>query len=428
MLERLRAMRRRRLRQARLDELLREWRSLVARMPAAAPVPAPVRRLVVLPADPATVNGSRGDEAMLCATVQTVRRYSPELVVAVLANGEKADAAVRALGLQPLGGWRDGGSLTELLAAIEGFGADGLAVMGADVMDGCYDVLRSARFALIADLAARRGLRSTILGFSFNRAPTASLAAVFDALGTAARVHVRDGLSIERFRRFTGAQATLVADSAFLLKPAPPNERLEAVHAWAARRREAGDRVLGFNTHNKLYGIASEAQAAAQLGPLAELLGELSSSCNVSWLMLAHDFRDISHDNMCLRPLAAALRERLGERLLYPQSDWSSAEIKALCGDIDGVVTGRMHLAIASLGRGTPVACQTYQDKFHGLFDHFDLPRELLVEDDAGLDTEQFGALLRGFIDSLPALREQISRKLPDVESLAARNFDVLVR
>lgn len=428
MLGKLREMRRRRYRQARLDDLVREWRSLAAQPAPTATAPAPVRRLVVLPADPATVNGARGDEAMLRSTVQAVQRHMAGLAVGVITEGEVGAAAAHALGFESIGGWRQDGSLAAPLAAIDAFGADGLAVMGADVMDGYYDVLRSTRFALIADLAARRGLRSTMLGFSFNRSPVEELARVFDLIGPATRVHVRDAPSLERFHRFTRARATLVADSAFLLEPAAANPRLDEVRAWAARRREAGDRVIAFNTHAKLYGIESEQQAATRLLPLAELLAELSTSCNVSWLMLPHDFRPATYDDMCLRPLAAALRGRLGERLLHPSSAWSSPEIKALCGSVDGVATGRMHLAIAGLGRGTPVACQTYQDKFQGLFEHFGLPQKLLLHDDAAFDVHSLGTMLRDFIASLPVLRELIERRLPDVASLAARNFEVLVR
>ncbi len=428
MLGKLREMRRRRYRQARLDGLVREWRAAAARPAPGKTATAPVRRLAVLPADPGTINGSRGDEAMLCSTVQAVKRHRPDLVVGVITDGDAGAEAARSLGFEAIGGWRHDGSLTAPLAAIEAFGADGLAVMGADVMDGYYDLLRSARFALIADVAARRGLRSTMLGFSFNRSPVEDLARLFDLIGPATQVHVRDVPSLERFHRFTRARATLVADSAFLLEPAAANPRLDEVHAWAARRREAGDRVIAFNTHAKLYGIESEQQAAARLVPLAELLAELSTSCKVSWLMLPHDFRPATYDDMCLRPLAAALRGRLGERLMHPPSAWTAPEIKALCGSVDGVATGRMHLAIASLGRGTPVACQTYQDKFQGLFEHFGLPQELLLHDDAALDVHGLGTMLRDFIASLPALRELIQRKLPDVTSLAARNFEVLVR
>jgi polysaccharide pyruvyl transferase WcaK-like protein len=50
-----------------------------------------------------------------------------------------------------------------------------------------------------------------------------------------------------------------------------------------------------------------------------------------------------------------------------------SWEIKALSGQVDLVLTGRMHLAIAALGMGTPAFCTVYQGKFEGLMQMFEL-------------------------------------------------------
>ena len=44
---------------------------------------------------------------------------------------------------------------------------------------------------------------------------------------------------------------------------------------------------------------------------------------------------------------------------------------------VDLVLTGRMHLAIAALGMGTPPLCVAYMDKFEGLFHLFDIASRL---------------------------------------------------
>ena len=99
----------------------------------------------------------------------------------------------------------------------------------------------------------------------------------------------------------------------------------------------------------------------------------------VSWLLLPHDFRGERGDNAALAPLAQRVGATLGERVLHAGEPLSAAQLKAMAGVTDGIVTGRMHLAIAALGRGVPVAALTYQDKFQGLWTHFDLPLDLLL-------------------------------------------------
>ncbi|WP_143437981.1 hypothetical protein [Hydrocoleum sp. CS-953] len=60
-------------------------------------------------------------------------------------------------------------------------------------------------------------------------------------------------------------------------------------------------------------------------------------------------------------------------------------EIKAIVKNIDCVLIGRMHLGITCLGQGTPIACITYQGKFQGLYQYFNLeplfiePKKLFV-------------------------------------------------
>jgi polysaccharide pyruvyl transferase WcaK-like protein len=72
---------------------------------------------------------------------------------------------------------------------------------------------------------------------------------------------------------------------------------------------------------------------------------------------------------------------------------------------------------------GVPVLCLTYQDKFEGLYNHFDLPREHLLPPKI-FDTEGAleDAMLR-FLSALPDLRRTVAQEQPRVAELAQTNF-----
>jgi hypothetical protein len=73
-------------------------------------------------------------------------------------------------------------TLAGFVEAIRRTRPDALVLVGADVMDGHYGPLFTARRLLAADLIAREGVPTVITGFSFNSHPHPLLAGVFDAL------------------------------------------------------------------------------------------------------------------------------------------------------------------------------------------------------------------------------------------------------
>jgi len=160
---------------------------------------------------------------------------------------------------------------------------------------------------------------------------------------------------------------------------------------------------------------------------VARVLTRLSAERQVSWLLLPHDFRGARGDNACLAPLAQRVAEALGPRLLHAAGPWSAAELKAIAGATDAVFTGRMHLAIAALGQGVPVAALTYQGKFHGLWQHFALSTDLLMAPADALDATQLEVLLRRLLDDIEPLGQQVRQQLPQVHALAAANLAPLL-
>lgn len=385
------------------------------------------QRLLVLPSDPGTLIGARGDEAMIQAVVHHLRCTAPELQVAVVTASAEASAAAAAMGFTPLQVWDGSYSLSALLDAAAKFKPDRAVVVGADIMDGYYGPLTPSLQLAIADLLSLHGVRTSVLGFSFNATPHRWLRRAFNRVGPRLALNVRDPISFERFARFTRATAQLVADVAFLLPPDSQAAGVAAVTQWIQQRRASGDLVLGFNLHPMLIKGATAAQVEMLVVATAQAMIRISSLRPVSWLLLAHDYRGALGDDTCLEPLFLRLASSaVSQRVHRVTGARSAAELKALTGLTDGILTGRMHLAIASLGMGVPVLGFSYQDKFEGLFRHFGLSRSLLLSAAQVADVEYLERAITGFIDELDSLRSRVATHLPDVKAASARNLAAL--
>lgn len=406
-----------------LFEITRSMRRRAAHRPA-GPLP-PLTRLLVLPPDPVTLVGARGDQAMLQGAVDELRMDIPDLDVIVATASDEADAAAHAMGYESLRVPPIAAPFEWLVEQVDSLGINGVALLGADMLDGHYSAVFSARALQMIDTLARHGLRASVLGFSFNDKPMPVLKGVFNALSGATHLHTRDPVSQARLHAFTRARSTLVADAAFMLRPERGTPGLREVEAWVERQREAGHLVLGYNIHR---GLVSSLKAGAATDLVSRSITALAGSAtqhDIRWLLLPHDYREQCHDDHCLQPLSDGLRAR-GVQHHYAREPLSAGELKAVTGMLDGVVSGRMHLAIAALGEGVPVACITYQGKFEGLLAHFQMPPGLLLSPQMALEPGALEAFVERLVELLPEARERVRRALPAVMEASRLNLRYL--
>jgi polysaccharide pyruvyl transferase WcaK-like protein len=381
-------------------------------------------RLLIVPCDPWSLDGSKGDEAMMLGAVGKLRKTLPGLDVAIVVASEPAADRAREHGFRPLFAWD--GPLEDSLHRLEEFAPQRMFVLGADVMDGYYNPVTSSRLLLLADLMATRGVKVSVLGFSFNGQPSTHVRPVFDGLDARTALHVRDSVSLGRFRAFSSAPARLVADAAFMLEPDDSPREVRELAAWTDRQRQAGRTVLGFNMHPMLIRHATPQQVEGMVRSGVAALRQVAQSRPVAIALISHDYRGHEGDDVCLKPIFEALHAELGDRLAYPTQRFSAAQLKAMAGLMDGVVTGRMHLAIATLGMGKPVVGLTYQDKFHGLLAHFDYPQRYLLSAAELEAPERLAATIEDLVDHIEPLRRTVVERLPEVKKASARNLEPL--
>lgn len=410
------------------------WRRLHAGWDGAAgeitlnPVCAqPGRGLLIFPSDSAGITGAVGDDAMISSVLGAFQGI-PDQKVSILCTPGGAEDIVRAKGAIPVVLPDFLGFPATMAALLNRGGYDTLVCLGADVMDGYYSPEYSTQILVAADLAARAGMRSILLGFSFNDKAAPELARCFERLDPRVEVNLRDVISFERLKHFASVpQARLVADSAFTLQP---GEVDADTFAWITAEKAAGRKVIGINMHPMLIKGVTPAQVEGMVAEMATaiLAVDGSESAGWSWLLVPHDYRDDrgDGDGIALRPLAARLSADSAIRLRYFEGEHRATTLKALAGQLDGVVTGRMHFAIAAIGMGVPVMCLTYQDKFEGLFRHFDLPLSLLLPPAVFGEPGALAERLAGFLAELDGLRSTVERERPRVLALAQKNFIIL--
>ena len=322
--------------------------------------------LVLVPCDPWTVIGSRGDEAMIYAVLQNFRKCHPNGKITVVtanasaANSEDCQRMQRDFNLAYVHAWRPRLQIWNIVRAVRHARATEVFVLGADCMDGHYSPHTSTILFAVADLACWLELKTRLTGFSWNEHPHPRAVAAAKKTTTALEILIRDPDSFDRMKSIL-PRARLVADTAFCLEPLF-SDRVRAVLAQMESDRKAGRYVLGVNLNPMLkVDVASVAQA-------------LNAQSNISVYLIPHDYRS-GGDLAELGKLEPLLT--VPHRLLF--DIYSAAELKALTSGLDALFTSRMHLGIAALGMGKPIAAFAYQGKFSGLFKCFGLLVDLFV-------------------------------------------------
>ncbi|WP_421760979.1 polysaccharide pyruvyl transferase family protein [Devosia sp.] len=385
-------------------------------------VSQPVRRLLIVPGDPSTLTGSLGDDAMISACVDVARAHGPDVAIHTLTSTSAASQQASIRGYIPEQIWSDGdfpGAIAKLLDRQK---FDVVAALGADILDGYYDPVSATKTLAVCDLAARAGVPTTVLGFSLNASPSPLMRPGFDRLHDEVRLNVRDAISLRRFKAFCGRKANLVTDAAFCLTPGePPSDTAR----WVAEARASGRKVIGLNVHPMLIKDASVLQIEQIIAVMSQTLRRVSERRSVAWLLLPHDYREEKRDARCLAPIAANLSSGNDNVVRLLEGEHTASVLKAIAGLLDGVVTGRMHLAVAALGMSVPALSITYQGKFEGLYEHFDLPDWLLVQPQDLLHSELLEQRIIRFIDETESLSATVRFHLPMLMAMSRENFAV---
>jgi polysaccharide pyruvyl transferase WcaK-like protein len=395
------------------------------RLRAATPrpaVPHTPTRFAVIPGDPSDPSGSLGDMAMFSALMQSLRLRDPAASFTVVGTRNHS-IRVPGIGEVPVvTAWEGTAGAIAFDALIRQHHA--LFVMGADILDGKYGAALVQRIVAYCNHSVQLGIPATTLGFSFNSQPRRPAVQALARLHPRVTVNVRDQPSLDRFTHIVGIPARLCADSAFLMPPAADADADPEAEAWIAAMRASGRIPVGVNLNaHALAPAIAQVGMDALIAHLANQLGQAGEQNTLAFMLIPHDLKLQSADATMLQALASQLQQRGFPHLRYTPLDRPDV-IKRLAGQLDLVVTGRMHLAIASLGSATPTLSITYQDKFEGLYQHVGLSPEHILSPLQCLGDELLTRIHQACAQRHDN-RARIRARLPQVMALATRNLDL---
>ena len=294
-------------------------------------------------------------------------------------------------------------------------------VIGADMMDGGYSMGSVRRIVEFSNFTVRAGVPTTIFGFSFAAEPNVDAVNALRALDRRVELLVRDPVSKERFEGHTKRSTRLVADLAFLMKPRLTTANAKAAADWVENRRRAGRRIVAVNANPLTTGSSDHSHAV--IGHCQCLTALAQRRPDVDFIFVPHDFREHLSDTSLLREIYNGLARDGSTSVHLLEPPFSAWDVKSVVGGVDLVFTARMHLAIAALGQGVPVACTVYQGKFEGLLSHFGLDCPIVQPGWWRTCPEAIAGILANAIDCAPRDRATIQAALPTVQRLALDNL-----
>lgn len=365
---------------------------------------------------PAAAPGGTGDDAMVNGSIAALSaEYLGERISILVPNIYPTDFrfSPEREHLKLFSNWTH-----PAIEAAELTGYKRVYVLGADILDGVYNLPDAIKRIRLAGVCSEQGQDSRIVGFSLNENPHPAVLQEFKLLKNVP-LFLRDPLSYERAKRLIGGDVRLSADVAFLLQPMP-GEHSANVERFATQARTHGNRVYGLNIHDLL--------ARFSLGGtfdklISSISGLIVSRKDCSFVLIPHDYRQTVDDRVPLQRIYDSLDDESRQRILFVSEPVRAAEIKQICKSLDGVLTGRMHLAIAALGMGVPVMGIVYQGKFEGTLSYFDLDKEFTLTPEQAANKEFLAKKFDFWLETAESISAKIRENLPAVKRLAASNF-----
>lgn len=355
-----------------------------------------------------------GDQALLCGSIEGLKRFSTIHVIQTGFDDPKIAAEKSGLdvtGVEFYSCFRvlfsSSKSFKErlsFLAFISKF--ENCYAIGADVLDGTYNLSEALQFFDVVNDIADVGTKINVIGASFSKEIAGEVKNKLSSLNERVTVYCRDLYSLERISGLCSAK--LSADAAFLMSPA------EQIKSYTI---EGLDREG--NAEHLVIGVCLKSNDLDSRDKLNDFCNALKKLCfentNSSVIFLPH------HENDYLTSIA--IRDRLrscSAEIILPGTLPAANEIKKAAGCCSVVITGRMHVAIAALGMGVIPICYPYGDKFEGLLSHFGLESSKLMvtEDQSNL----MSCLIYCF-SNRSTLKATTNRKKDGVIRLAEKNF-----
>ncbi|MBD0863954.1 polysaccharide pyruvyl transferase family protein [Gordonia sp. zg691] len=289
-------------------------------------------------------------------------------------------------------------------------GASRMLLVGADIMDGNYNLVASMNRWSVANAFGRSSGSSTVLGFSWSDAARPSCVKAAQVASASCRLWLRDPVSLSRIASVgLRGEPTLCADIVFA-HPAP---------SLPPSVRELPADLRQFIANNPEYVVLNMSGLVGGDDRLIDhyvRVVERLRADGISLILLPHVVRSTKSDNVYLKDLAARFDDR---RIILVNELLTPSQVFEVCRGGLVVLTGRMHLAVLASLSGTPSSTLSTQGKVAGLYEHLRSP-EGAIEVDSDV-SGMFFARLEQVVNRTEGIDTELRRYLKE---LAMRSFD----
>lgn len=378
--------------------------------------------LILPPADGWEGHGpySFGDEMLMLGLLDGLRSKFAGNISVLSLNGDGCqNILMHGHQLKMIGfkkGWISLSSYKQFINIASNFSH--FIVMGADVLDGAYGTINSIQRLRLLNLAAKMGMKTAITGCSFNGAKEKRiLRQLVAAERSGTVIHAREKVSLVRLQKFL-QEVVPVADLAFMVdvEKYPIGSKIAEIKNHAANWREdsglvVGINFCGWNINDKDLFFDSFATAILKLSDPRQ---------KIALILIPHDTREDGWSDLAT---LEAFHRKIGKRMEVigtPQDIRSGIDAKQVVSWCDVLLTGRMHLAIAAHDQGVPAVSFSYQGKFEGFYDLYNMKTEWLVD---YARPENAVQTVFAAIKDRKKLSKIISDRKINVNAAARRNF-----
>jgi polysaccharide pyruvyl transferase WcaK-like protein len=289
---------------------------------------------------------------------------------------------------------------------------ESLSLIGADVVDGSYNLSASINRLFLLQIMNNLNVPTRILGFSWSAEPQQSAVSLMKKISGRTKLLVRDPRSAERLR---ASGVFDITDSADIVFSDQNEEALNSVEQWM----DSNDNpIVGINISG--LGEAFNAQSQAQFDEYINIVKHVKA-LGYRVLLIPHVFWLTDGDFEISQHL---FRSACDDSDFLIMEIFTSAQERKFLRKINFLVTARMHAAIIALSAGVPVIALETMGKVEGLFELFGnksycIPRKHRFSDEVNNRIDY----LHQNLDQ--AMREVESR-LPSIKALSSRNFEGL--
>lgn len=392
---------------------------------------------------------NRGVEALLASTTAELRRRSPDLPICVLLTGGDQDfARLQAHGVEAVGPGsrpsrklvrdprltaRVGRLLSRTVARLSRETARGRVEEGAAIVIASGGDIFSSHYGGLAkhlqplERALRAGVPVVFLAQSIGPFDTPEEARMWsDVAVRASLVTIREAVSYDYVVRQLGLPERLVhltADPAFLLALPEATRLAELRDAY-----RLGEGPVVAVCPSQVIARLGLVHPERHLETWLALVRYIRDDIGARVLVISHVQGVAEHSDDSL--LAARLLQRLGKDPgISAAAGYTASEFKGLISGCAMLITERMHPAIAGLSTGTPTVAVRYSIKADGIMLQAmgqELGRELLIRVEAFIDPSTAIRASQAAWDRRSEVAAVLAARIPDVQALAARNFELI--